>query len=212
MYQNWLNLFQVRKIWNNYLYIQIKYGEMGHIYLLNIYPHHENVVKLGKAQEFLKRFPQYKNVEPRIIFVYECDNEGTHEDALLAIFRKEFNEKREKGSEYFQWDNIEDMKKCMLKYFMEYDGKVEKKVACNYACVRCGHIFTKISNYVIHANRKTRCSPVRSTEFPTETNYIQKEPDYKCQDCDRIFATSYNLQLHLNSISHKANVVKNKSA
>jgi uncharacterized C2H2 Zn-finger protein len=73
----------------------------------------------------------------------------------------------------------------------------------NYSCIRCDCKFTRLNHYLVHANKKSLCPPTRSSEIPTDSNYIEEPSIYACSICDKIFADEKNLERHLESKQHE---------
>ena len=101
---------------------------MGYIYLLQLYPSNpDKIYKLGRtARDFIERYNDYKHdtTNPKIIFVYETDNEGKAEKDLKIIFKNKFTLRKDFGNEYFT-GNVEEMKLSIMKYFM--DNNIESE-------------------------------------------------------------------------------------
>jgi uncharacterized C2H2 Zn-finger protein len=73
----------------------------------------------------------------------------------------------------------------------------------NYYCIRCGAEFSRLNYYVKHVYKRALCVATRSTEIPTEDNYVRAPSSYKCTLCDKSFADENNLLRHLQSQQHK---------
>jgi hypothetical protein len=66
-------------------------------------------------------------------------------------------------------------------------------------------MFNRLDHYITHKNRKTICNATRSTEIPTDTNYISIDSNYECITCHKTFQDSANLNRHLQTKQHKNN-------
>lgn len=68
-----------------------------------------------------------------------------------------------------------------------------------YKCSRCGYTSTIKCNYVAHLQRKIQCYPILSSaslaEQLSSMNLI-KGMDFKCQHCNKCFATASNKTRH----------------
>jgi uncharacterized C2H2 Zn-finger protein len=73
----------------------------------------------------------------------------------------------------------------------------------NYACIRCGTEFSRLDNYIKHKNKKSICLATRSTEVPTDTNFVLVESVHECVLCDKKFRDNADLQRHYETQQHK---------
>ena len=101
---------------------------MGYIYLIHLYPSNpDKIYKLGRtARDFIERFNEYRHTttNPEIKFVYEINNIYKAEKELLVLFKSKFTLRTDMGNEYFT-GNIEEMKKTLMKYFINFENESE---------------------------------------------------------------------------------------
>ena len=67
-----------------------------------------------------------KDINPKIVFVYETDNDGKAEKDLKLIFKNKFTLRKDFGREFYT-GNIEEMKLSIIKYFMNNDIESEEE-------------------------------------------------------------------------------------
>jgi hypothetical protein len=92
------------------------------IYLLKL-GSSENLYKLGRSEQFMKRFATYRNTCPTIIAVLKCDDCCTAERELLSVFRSTFKERQDIGVEYFEGDERQ-MMQILHTYFIDPENSV----------------------------------------------------------------------------------------
>lgn len=80
-----------------------------YIYLIQIYPYTENIFKIGRTSNFVRRFAQYKPQKPNIILCINVYNSSLIENELKQLFMLKFKQDTDRGKEYFI-GNVDDMK------------------------------------------------------------------------------------------------------
>ena len=87
----------------------------------------ENIYKIGKTkQENCKRFKDYPKGSILIIQVI-CENCDTIEKELIHLFKQQFMQRIDIGTEYFQGDPSR-MRKVIFDYIMSLESKeIEKQ-------------------------------------------------------------------------------------
>jgi formylmethanofuran dehydrogenase subunit E len=178
--------------------------EIGYIYLLSIYPHNENIYKIGKTKNFEKRLQNYKNTRPIVHFVSSCEDITKYETELLRIFRSKFVSKKEIGSEFF-YGNLSLMKKQIYNYFC---GKIIQetitlpqplKNKTMYKCNGCGYETKRKSNIISHlSNRLNPCSEFDVKDINDKYIRIKEklEESVICNKCNKEFFNKYNKIRH----------------
>jgi hypothetical protein len=85
-----------------------------YIYLIKIYPYTDNIYKVGRTENILKRLSDYKRY--KIVFIITCKNAVTCENDLIKLYKIGAVECKEMGNEYF-YGEYQNMKKIIRSYF-----------------------------------------------------------------------------------------------
>ena len=90
----------------------------------------ENIYKLGKTkQDNLKRIQNYSN-GTKLIIQLECENCDITEKVLIKIFKKNFIQRIDIGTEYFEGDKYE-MISIIYNVVMDYNKIVNSNILCH---------------------------------------------------------------------------------
>jgi hypothetical protein len=92
----------------------INIEELNSVYLVAIYPFTDNIYKVGRAEDVIRRLRDYKKC--KIICVMSCKDHIKCEKELLRLFRENSVERKDMGNEYFS-GNCDKLKELFVNYF-----------------------------------------------------------------------------------------------
>lgn len=194
---------------------------MGYIYLFGILNRGQSVKKIGKTDNFKRRFNEYKYADPDVLFVHTCENHDEVETKLIEIFKENFILVEELGNECFIGDTCK-MLKILTTYFLnsleqsiiseetllKLDSPIISKpktffLDTIYKCPRCSYETGRKSSLANHFNRKVLCENKNDMILTDilKNKILNKicTGEFPCDQCDKDYASLQALNNHRKS-------------
>ena len=103
-----------RQLVNREIRVSTEKEDENYIYLIKIYPYEDNIYKLGRTKNIMKRLADYKRY--KIVFISVCNNDIQCEKELLELYREKTTQCKELGNEFF-YGEFQTMKTIVQQYF-----------------------------------------------------------------------------------------------